>query len=199
MSDRCCQGCGTLFVAAHGNRKWCSERCRKRQYDRVCVGCGGRVDGTSPGRAAAEPRCRACRDEYRRANAVWTREAIVCAIQEWAARNDGIPPSAGNWGQDRARGDNRVCAVNHVMNRWGTWSAAIRAAGFEPRAPGPVGGFTRLTDRQRAEIPRLYEQGWSLTQLAARYQCSSDTVRRWVLVAGVRMRRPGSRHGRAVA
>jgi len=199
MSDRLCQGCGQPLVNAHGLRKWCSERCRKRQYDLVCVDCGGRVDGTTPGKTSAEPRCQSCRNEYQRASAVWTREAIVCAIQEWADRNGGIPPTCGDWGRDRARGDDRVCTFAHVIYRWGTWNAAIRAAGFEPHASGPVGGFAMLSDRQRAEIPRLYDQGWSLEQLAARYQCSSDTVRRWVLAAGVRMRRPGSRHGRAVA
>jgi hypothetical protein len=132
MTERVCKGCGTPLPPKTWKGRdqvWCSDRCRKAQYDLVCVECGGRVSGTDPGRIPNldEPVCANCAGGH---YAIWTREAIACAIQEWADEHGGIPPAATDWLRARARNDSRVTSVTNVQKRFGTWNAAIRAAGF---------------------------------------------------------------------
>ena len=60
-----CETCGTEFTpkGPYANKqRFCTDRCRKRQYDLTCVDCGGRVDGTSPGKIPdrENPVCAAC-------------------------------------------------------------------------------------------------------------------------------------------
>lgn len=96
-----CQGCGDrfLWVVKRGPvPKWCSERCRKAQYDKQCSDCGVRVSGSSPGRSSG--RCTKCARAQR-------AEALLA--EGW--------PSAVT-----------------VIKAFGSWNAAIRAAGFEPSA-----------------------------------------------------------------
>lgn len=58
MSEKSCLRCGkSLGPNAHGNRKWCSENCRKRAWERkwlrsdasrhVCPDCGERLTAGS--------------------------------------------------------------------------------------------------------------------------------------------------------
>jgi DNA-binding CsgD family transcriptional regulator len=161
-------------------------RRRKRRYDLVCVDCGGRVDGTAPGKMPNrdEPVCIKCAGEH---YAVWTREAIIFAIQEWADEHGGIPPSAADWLRAHAL-SGPVPVVNHVLRRFGTWNAAIRAAGFEPHPTGPVGGYTVLTAAQREECARRYAAGESSTRIAADLGCNPNAVLKWVRHAGVPVR-----------
>jgi DNA-binding CsgD family transcriptional regulator len=193
MSERVCKGCGTALPPKTWqgrDRVWCSERCRKRQYDLTCVECGGRVDGTTPSKIPNldEPVCASCAAGH---YAIWTPEAIVCAIQEWADEHGGIPPSANDWWRARARGYSGACNPNHVIARFGSWNAGIRAAGFTPHAGGPLGGgYTPLTSQQRAECARRYAAGESSTSIAADFGCSPLTVVNWVRKAGVEIR-PG--------
>ena len=68
-----------------------------------------------------------------RASAVWTEETIVEAIHRWYARY-GRLPNATLW---RARGiDPPHPPSSTVQNKFGSWNAAIEAAGFTPRSPG---------------------------------------------------------------
>jgi hypothetical protein len=60
-TESVCAGCGTPLPppkAPGQPRKWCSERCRKRQYDRQCARCGARISGTDPGSSSGL--CRSC-------------------------------------------------------------------------------------------------------------------------------------------
>ena len=60
-APQCCRGCGapiTQPLTRGRRREWCSDKCRKRQYDRPCVDCGTPIDGTTPSRKAE--RCPAC-------------------------------------------------------------------------------------------------------------------------------------------
>jgi DNA-binding CsgD family transcriptional regulator len=162
-------------------------RLRKRKYDLVCVDCGSRVGGTSPGKMANrdEPVCVSCAAEH---YAVWTREAIILAIQEWADDHGGIPPSATEWECAHALGQ-PVPVSAHVIGRFGSWNTAIKATGYEPHPCGPVGGFTVLTTEQRAECARRYAAGESSVRIAADLNCKPATVLRWARHAGVPIRR----------
>jgi DNA-binding CsgD family transcriptional regulator len=160
---------------------------RQSKFDLVCVDCGGRVAGGSRHKLVDidEPVCRRCAGGH---YAIWTCEAIVCAIQEWADEHGGIPPSAREWRFAQARNDPRVCNVNNVRKRFGTWNAAIQAAGFEPHAGGPVGGCTPLTEDEREECVRRYATGESSVSIAADLGCSPQIVTKWARRAGVPIR-----------
>jgi hypothetical protein len=164
------------------------RRARKAKYDLECVDCGGRVDGTTPGKMANpdEPVCGHCAAEH---YAVWTRDAIVLCIQDWADDHGGIPPSANDFSRARVFNPGAAPNVNHVLNRFGSWNAAIREAGFEPYASGPVGGYyTALTLEQRAECARRYAAGESSIRIAADMGCAPHIVTKWARRAGVPIR-----------
>lgn len=134
-------------------RKWCSEECRKKQYTerQPCVDCGaatcyGPLNGYHP-----EPRCPACAARERK---VWPRERIIEAIQEWV-KEFGEPPAMPDWSgtaatnihdDERAKRafelvrSGRVPHVLTAVREFGSWSAAVEAAGFERRAPNGGGG-----------------------------------------------------------
>jgi hypothetical protein len=61
----------------------------------------------------------------------WTRETIVYAIELWHRRHLRAP-SALEW--ERA-GENHPCRQT-VMRTFGSWNAAIAAAGFKPKRQG---------------------------------------------------------------
>jgi len=78
----------------------------------------------------------------------WTRDRIVAAIQRWARRT-GKPPTRVAWEQPlrgllSAEGPvepkHRPSAAT-VVKVFGSWSAGIAAAGFEPRPPHGVKGM----------------------------------------------------------
>lgn len=64
-----CHGCGGPLAPSKAPgrpRKWCSERCRKAQYDQQCVHCGGRASGTDPGDVSPDgARCVDCAKKHR--------------------------------------------------------------------------------------------------------------------------------------
>jgi len=110
----------------------------------------------------------------------WMRHQIISHIKRWVAEH-GEPPLYADWNYPNGRG---VPSAASVTRRFGSWSAGIRAAGFEPR---PVGGTrqsvqgrrrkrirrqkctSRLTSEQLAAAYVLYQRGGlDLPQLAAR-------------------------------
>jgi hypothetical protein len=116
-----------------------AERCAGQ-----CVDCGTATHG-SRGRINAPERCPTCAyDEAK----VWTREAIVLAMQEWAAEY-GEPPAGPDWNPYHARyilhdekravrsETSPVSWPRHstVYREFSSWNAALKAAGFQPRAP----------------------------------------------------------------
>jgi hypothetical protein len=74
----------------------------------------------------------------------WTKQRIITAIRRWAAQREGRPPTKAQWW--RAEGVapfDRIPerpSVYTVVSRFGSWSAAIEAAGFEPRGRGAQPG-----------------------------------------------------------
>lgn len=75
----------------------------------------------------------------------WTSEEIVEAIRLWAVTY-GEPPRYGDWRsgrrgspEQRARRDRlkgRIPTTTTVEKRFGSFNAAVRAAGHEPRSQG---------------------------------------------------------------
>lgn len=73
----------------------------------------------------------------------WSREEIVELIRKWAAEHDGEVPRTRDWrfnGAGCVKGT--FPTTTTVANRFGSWAAAIEAAGFVPRPPGPPAGST---------------------------------------------------------
>jgi transposase len=116
---------------------------RRRRYGGKCVDCGKGTDGS---RGAAE-RCLACSQRHRHEARKWTSKRIVEAIREFAERY-GRPPAAADWNPPRARAtghhdralrfeqDGCWPWATTVVDEFGTWNAAIVAAGFASRGPG---------------------------------------------------------------
>jgi hypothetical protein len=121
--------------------------------------------------------------------ATWTREAIICCLQDIAEEAGGIPPSAVGFQRMKRNGAD-VPAVTNVIARFGSWNAAVTAAGYEPHAAGPVGGFRILTAHERAECARRYATGESSVDIAAALGVSPVTVTKWARFHGVEIRPP---------
>jgi hypothetical protein len=68
----------------------------------------------------------------------WTRDQIVAAIQAWAERT-GQPPTANEWRQQRPSRP----TTRRVIRVFGSWNAAIVAAGFIARRQGNQPSRTR--------------------------------------------------------
>lgn len=120
---------------------------RKVGYRGTCEDCGRPTDGGN-GRDNAPKRCFTCASAHRTSKMVWPRAAVLEAIRAWAAEH-GEPPAIADWcptmarstlhDEERARrwelADGTWPHFQTVCRRFGTWSAAIEAAGFTPRAP----------------------------------------------------------------
>ena len=138
-----CHGCGVAVGMKGGGSKplkWCSERCRKQSYARVaCSRCGGNTNygpanGFRSRRSGVDVRtadvmCAPCFQAASR----WNQETICERIKEWE-RLHGQPPSAREWHDMRS--DDHWPYSSSVQHHFGSWNAAIAAAGFTPL---PVG------------------------------------------------------------
>ena len=115
----------------------------------------------------------------------WTRELIIEKILEWEARY-GEPPCSADWNPSLARWRAQEWrAERYREGVWpstnaakrpfgGSFDAAVRAAGLEPRRPGPrrgagearpvVGAARGAATRERARldrVPRPVRPRWS--------------------------------------
>jgi hypothetical protein len=162
------QGRNGLEIAAHLgiSRSYAYElihdptgdiaRERKRRYERNCVGCGAVVNPN--GLKQKSLRCRTCATAE---STIWTPERIVFAIRAWAEENGDIP-AAIDWNPAMARANGHLDKVEKfysedawpdlstVQARFGSWSAAIRAAGFTPRPRGVKKGDRRWAQMRDA-------------------------------------------------
>ena len=84
----------------------------------------------------------------------WTRDAVILAIQQWARENHA-PPAQADWNPyrarvhlrdeerarrfERGRAEGAWPSFSTVVRLFGSWNAALRVAGFEPRAQGSAG------------------------------------------------------------
>jgi hypothetical protein len=110
---------------------------------------------------------------YKRRRAAWSADEIVAKLREWHELYGDIP-SAADWNASdtrRAAGHHSRLArrwlarlrrfedgewpwTGSVHKRFGSWNAAIRAAGFEPRAATrpPRDPVERGTGQQLAKL-----------------------------------------------
>jgi hypothetical protein len=120
-----------LLADPNGSR----EAARKRRYKGTCLDCGRetayRVGGF-------HERCHGCAQRQR---ANWDRAKIVAAVRRWTRRY-GEPPAANDWSAAMVRGRPEKVArlregdwpsVPTVQHCFGSWNAAIEAAGLTPR------------------------------------------------------------------
>lgn len=198
MTLRYCAGCqAPLLANSRTNRKWCSDHCRRHtSYSKACVDCGR---PTYSGNAHPADRCNRCAPVYY--FTVWTREVIVETIRVWV-RTYGKPPTATDWNPSQAIAlghpekaarfyeDNAWPHVNTVQLRFGSWNAAIEAAGFTPFGTGQYGRAGESMELCR-EIRARYEAGESSGQLGATYGVSPQTILRRVRKAGGTIRTVG--------
>ena len=130
------------------------QRALRASYGR-CVDCGKPTDG-SRGHNAPK-RCAPCTNTRRHEAA---RERIANEIRRFAARY-GRPPVADDWNPQIAK---RKCVPAHAkliaerferdgwphassaQSAFGSWNAAITAAGFTPRPQGVRGPAWRNTE-----------------------------------------------------
>jgi transcriptional regulator with XRE-family HTH domain len=154
-------------------------RGRKDTYRGVCEDCGAPTDGSN-GTDAAPARCRECCDRVRHEERKWTPQTIVAAISRWAETH-GRPPVATDWNASLARQRGRpkreaaYPPVGVVQQEFGSWNAAIAAAGFTPFDAGYYGRDGEDPD-VIAETVRLYRTGLTAVEIAARMGCSSTAV-----------------------
>jgi hypothetical protein len=118
----------------------------------------------------------------------WTRELIIEKILEWDARY-GEPPCSADWNPSLARWRAQEWrAERYREGVWpstnaakrpfgGSFDAAIRAAGLEPRRPGPRrgAGEARPAVEQR-ERHKANGDGTTDALLAARVRAADDQV-----------------------
>lgn len=124
----------------------------------------------------------------------WPRERIEEAIRDWAALF-GEPPRSSEWTPAPARGGGHVgLAARRWRNehpRWpsrgtvchafGTWNAALRAAGFRPHREVQR---ARHRAQRVADAKRLSAQGLRTAHIAALLGVSSRTVGRYLRATG---------------
>lgn len=118
---------------------------RRKGYARPCAWCGKPLSGCN-GRARTGILCRSCTMQAR---SKWTRERIIEVIQEFAqtygrapAASEFSPQLFGRRAPDardrcemvKAAGD--YPSYSWVRYQFGSWNAAIEAAGLTPRKPG---------------------------------------------------------------
>jgi hypothetical protein len=70
----------------------------------------------------------------------WSKDSIKIAIRDWT-NIYGEPPLSNDW-QGPYRPD-WVPSTHTVHDHFGTWNAAIQAAGFKPRPRGAAGHVIR--------------------------------------------------------
>jgi len=91
----------------------------------------------------------------------WDRDRVLAAISEYAEAHDGRPPSVTIAGRTGLRGA--------ALREFGRWSAAVRAAGYEPRAK-------KATRSDTLETLARYEAGATVAELAAYYGVSRQAI-----------------------
>jgi hypothetical protein len=139
---------------------------RKKRYGRPCPDCGDPMTGCN-GPAGPHPeRCERCERIRIHEDRYWTQERIVEALREFR-RLIGKPPTstdALHRGNNvisieervspervkelrRAAGLVRLPCMSAIYREFGSWDAAMRAAGLDPVGPGTPPGVPRRLRR----------------------------------------------------
>jgi hypothetical protein len=168
-------------------------RARKMRHTVACLDCGQpcNFDGS---RARRSLRCLSCSTEHTKANAKWTRDAIIAVIQRWADLYGSQPaatdfnPSAPSHRGERARrfreGDYPVLAM--VQHVFGSWNAAIEAAGFTPRTGYGIG----ISDARLDRIRQMLAEGHSYHSIARAQGVTPGAISQVCARHGIRKPQP---------
>lgn len=173
------------------------QRARRRSYGGFCLDCGAATmsDGTSN----PSPRCGPCAGAAFHPK-VWTREAVIDAIQRSAAAN-GRPPTASEWiASDPINGYPPRSSVYRSKTKssapFAKWSEALAAAGFPGSYPGRrTYKEVRTMSQERSGYVILHETdgGWKVvgestqpTQVAALNEAltGNEPDGKWVAIPG---------------
>jgi DNA-binding CsgD family transcriptional regulator len=127
----------------------------------------------------------------------WTETLIIEAINDWVARYGDVPARI-DWDRHMSRRRGHVAKVARlqahprpvptptpVLARFGSWEAALTAAGHRPRY-----ATLRPNPTARAETAALYASGLSIARIAERLEVDRKTVRGRLDRAGVQRRPP---------
>lgn len=149
-----------------------AARERKLKQYGVCPDCGGPVSYRTGGVAE---RCRACHDI---AKIIWDRDSVLDAIHRFAERY-GRPPTACDFNPPLAiaKGRPEYAETFHrdgdyphtssATTVFGSWNAAIEAAGFTPKPSGAGGRRYAGDDPAKVEEGvQLYVAGMSYAEAA---------------------------------
>jgi len=121
---------------------------------------------------------------YQHEARLWTAERVVLELRAWALELGRAPTAT------EAHREGAYVPLSVAQREFGTWSAALTAAGFD-----------RAGDQLELcrEIAARYQGGESSGALAAEYGCSSGTIANRVRSAGGRIRSPSeAQRARAV-
>lgn len=135
------------------------QRARRASYAGNCLRCGAPTSGCN-GIGQAPRFCRAHNPSQEQ---FWTQERVVQAIRKWH-ETYGQPPAACDWNVSPSQLARRTPeAAKRIVDRWeagywphvvtviarfGSWSAAISAAGLTPRKRGGRGAQFGTSRRQ---------------------------------------------------
>ena len=147
---------------------------RKKKMTGICEVCGGKTKYNGHGGNNSVSRiCATCSRANQR---YWTREKIIEAIQRWTREHDGVPPTSMQW---MHRGEYWPSATAIYSDReravFPSWNEALRAAGVPLHRPkGAPGPGKHWWPRDEARV--LYDQGWTLQQIADKYGVTDSAI-----------------------
>lgn len=152
------------FNPAYNERQLVKSRERKQRLKRKCSECGKSIWMTST-------KCADCARPPRK----WTQEAVIKAMQDWAANHNGVPPTTRDWwtSTDEHPGATTVYGQGGLFPSWVT---AIKLAGFNPtgqRASNPGPGRISWDVEQAT---RMRRQGLSDVEIGRRLGISAGAI-----------------------
>jgi DNA-directed RNA polymerase specialized sigma24 family protein len=132
----------------------------------------------------------------------WTEEMIVAALRDWVDRYEQVPLRV-DWdrGMAKRRGHtdklerlnahpSRVPSPTAVLARFGSWQAALSAAGYQARyVPRP----NRIGAEGLQQTAALYASGRSTRELARHFGVAPKTIRDRLQRTGAPLRPPRAR------
>lgn len=129
-------------------------RARKSGYRRPCPECGTLMDG-SDGRTNGPKLCGVCARRKQHEARYWTPERVLDAFARFVEEN-GRKPLSHEW-LKRLHGDYPY--TSEVLREFGSWNAALTAAGLPAEPPGKYVRTpetrARMSAAQRARRPRM--------------------------------------------
>lgn len=120
----------------------------------------------------------------------WDEERIAAALREWT-REVGVPPKSYEWCPASARAAGLIGSEDSKWERehprwpgnttvyryFGSWAAALEAAGIKPVWPaGPEGSLAERVESAR----RMHAAGESIGSIADAIGVKTDTARRYL-------------------